>query len=221
MSVKTLPEIAPKMLNPSLGGASNGKRDLVFMRDVYNLMPVLHKSAVVLADEALILDAEPDTIDKKREFLSKIASVSALIFKGGLTHHEENCHAWMNIMKEAKEDKDKLETFMLFSVMFTRVHLTMPLLLPAFGKCLPDDNTDEAATHMALIAVLEGLDTEDRRKLVTSLTSIGALSTLFDTAAIRKTLPTEIQQLLMGNDTLIQGQVKKRLEEIEAAKNAN
>lgn len=217
---KTLPQIAPRMNDQRIMGISDGRKEVVFMRDTYNLMPVLHKTAIVLTQQALE-EANSPSKDAQMDFLTRIAVASRHIFTGGLTKHEENCHAWMAIMQDAQQDDLKLAVYLLFSSLFTRAYMAMPLLLPNLGKCLTDDASDVNVIQESLITLLEGLDDTDRRKLISSLEMCGGIKSGMDMSIIRKTLPASIKDLLMGQAEGIQQRVAERLKEIENAKQNN
>lgn len=170
-------------------GATNGRQDLVFQRDLYNLMPALQKSAIVLSEEYLKQGSASDTLEKDMEFLTLIAVTCARIYQGGRTHHEENCHLWNDLLKACTDDSQKARVMGIFCASFTQTTMMIPLLVPNFGQTLGDCTSDEGVLHAAFFALLEALSVEDRRKMITALKDIGAIGENINTAVLRKTAP--------------------------------
>ena len=179
-------DLANKVQAGGIMGRSDGKRDQIFMRDTYQLMPVLMKSAIILTEEHIKEFFDADEQEPAMDFMCTLSKGIAMIFKGGATLHEENCHLFASIMEEAAGNNRKLKTYTLFCNMFTRTYMSMPLLIPKFGAVLDDNCSDQAILSETFLTILEGLTDNDRKLLTKSLQDVGAFKDNFDLSTLKR-----------------------------------
>ena len=196
MSVKTLEEFAPIVARQGISGMSNGKHDVIAMRDTYNLMPILQKSAIQLAQLHIEQEFTYEEQAPAMEFLCKVALTSAMIFKGGSTKHQENCHLWAELLTDATNDPLKLRTYVLFSCMFTRTYMEMPLLIPSFGAVLDDCVNEQNIVHESLLAIVEALPEDARRYVAKSIQDVGGFKGDFDLSFVKKAVLGSVKDVI-------------------------
>ena len=192
-------ELAAKIQGGGIMGQSDGKRDKIFMRDTYNLMPVLMKSAIILTEQHIHEYFNADEQEPATNYMVTLAKGVAMIFKGGATLREENCHIFAGLMEQAANDPVKLKTYTLFCNMFTRVYMSMPLLIPKFGAVLDDNVSDAAILTETFLALVEGLPDTERKLLAKSLQDVGAFKDGFDLSTIKRACLNSAKDIVFKN----------------------
>jgi len=197
---QTIGELANKP--KTIFGVSKGEQEFVFMRDFYNLLDILQKTALTTSWLAIEEDHKDkqDELDKANKYLTKVGAVGKSIFALGSSKRPEACHALRDLMVEAEADPIKAKCFGTYAVAFLQATLSMPLLIPEFGKALSDNLDDDVRMHSMLLTGLEQLGDDDRRKMVSALTACGVFSSSFNVTAIKRTLPADVKKLMEDLD---------------------
>lgn len=197
VSTPTLAQFANRIAGRGVSGLSRSDgTDVVFMRDWYNTLNMTQKTAIVMAEQVIAADDRPPEVTALRNrMLTKIAEISKQLYIGALTQRPEYAHALRNLLEEAKVSPLMQETISLYAGCFLAAVWSMPLLLPQFGKAIPDSPTDAVQQHHVFLTAIEQLPDDQRRALTTAIQNLGIFQSTLDTAAIRKTLPEDVKKM--------------------------
>lgn len=193
---QTLSELAAKQ--KTVFGISKGEKDFCFMRDFYNLLDILQKTALTTSWVALEEDQSisKEDLEKMNTYLTRFGAAAKSVYALGGSNRTEVCHVLKKLMDEASQDTVKAKAFGTYAVAFLQATMSMPLMIPEFGRALDDGLSDDARLHSMLLTGLEQLEDTDRRKMLDALISCGLFSSSFNVTAIKRTLPADVKKLL-------------------------
>jgi hypothetical protein len=200
----------------AFGAARSDGKHFQFMRDWANLMPIVTKSSLVLAEESinqadktLVPDEELPALDKLLESLKVIARTMGQIYVDNRNGKTDKC-VLFNQLKQYLLDNNSTEAFVLFSLFFTLNTAVLPMLIKEFGVGLPDEDSEEIREHNLICSILADLTPETRREVINSLVSTGHIATTFNMAPYRKKVEAVVENIAKS----IQSEVKAKNESI-------